>query len=121
MKRLEQNPGFQAYIVLNKDGVVLRWNQESTSNDLTYEKAIQYSHHVLDLYGKGAENIKDLFDVSGTVQITTSRIGIGTHNNFSLMTMKSRASDFEPMTMNSLLLKKDHIFWSPFMMERPKM
>ena len=64
MKRLEQNPGFKAYIVLNKDGVVLRWNQEGTSNDLTYEKAIQYSHHVLDLYGKGAENIKDLFDVS---------------------------------------------------------
>lgn len=64
MKRLEQNPGFKAYIVLNKDGVVLRWNQEGTSNDLTYEKAIQYSHHVLDLYG---ENIKDLFEVSDSI------------------------------------------------------
>ena len=67
MKRLEQNPGFKAYIVLNKDGVVLRWNQEGTSNDLTYEKAIQYSHHVLDLYGKGEKNIKDLFDVSDSI------------------------------------------------------
>eukprot|EP00979_Chaetoceros_neogracilis_P005245 scaffold927_cov240-Chaetoceros_neogracile.AAC.5 len=60
IKGLRGNPGFKAYIVLNNDGVVLRWDQEGSK--MPYEKAVQYSHHVLDLYDKGARQMNELFD-----------------------------------------------------------
>ena len=59
---LKDNPGFKAYIILNNDGVVLKWDQEG--DKMPYEKAVQYSHHVLELYDKGTRQIKELFDVS---------------------------------------------------------
>jgi hypothetical protein len=67
IKGLRGNPGFKAYIVLNNDGVVLRWDQEGIK--MPYEKAVQYSHHVLDLYDKGARQMKELFDVSSCCMI----------------------------------------------------
>jgi len=60
VKNLRRNQGFKAYLVLNNDGVVLRWEQEG--EQLAYQKAVQYSHHVLDLCNKSKAHIKDLFD-----------------------------------------------------------
>ncbi len=62
MKGLKENPGFKAYLVLTSDGVVLRWDQEGDA--MPYEKAVQYSHHILDLYCKSKGHLSDLFDVS---------------------------------------------------------
>ena len=62
VKGLKQNPGYKAYLVLNNDGVVLRWDQEG--DPMPYEKAVQYSRHVLDLYGKSKGHITELFGVS---------------------------------------------------------
>lgn len=60
VKGIKKTPGFKAYLVLSSDGVVLRWEQEG--EPMPYEKAVQYSHHVLDLCSKSKENVKELFD-----------------------------------------------------------
>ena len=44
----------------------MRWDQEG--EPMPYEKAVQYSHHVLDLYAKSKSQILALFDVSAVKQ-----------------------------------------------------
>ena len=58
---LRKKPGFKAYLVLNSDGVVLKWGQDG--EQMPYERAVHYSHHVLDLYNKCKLNVLELFDV----------------------------------------------------------
>lgn len=60
-KGLKQKPGFKAFMVLNHDGVVLRWDHNK-SGKLPYDKAVHYSHHVLELYEMIVVQIKDLFN-----------------------------------------------------------
>ena len=62
VKSLKENPGFKAYLVLTLDGIVLRWDQEG--EPMPYEKAVQYSHHVMDLFDKSKCHISELFEVS---------------------------------------------------------
>lgn len=38
----------------------MRWDQDG--DPMPYEKAVQYSHHVLDLCSKSKANVKELFD-----------------------------------------------------------
>lgn len=132
VKSIQKTPGFNAYLILNNDGVVLRWEQVKSSNvisgssttgstgsgttsssgggnnnnngssadgggtststntntstagsagnedeqqqsqqlyeqpPLTYEKAVQYSHHILDLCSKSKDNMKELFKSNGS-------------------------------------------------------
>lgn len=65
-KGLKQKPGFKAYIVLNHDGVVLRW--DNNRGKLHYDTAVHYSHHVLELYEMIICQIKDLFNVSHSIE-----------------------------------------------------
>lgn len=105
IKKLKENQGFQACIILNHDGVVLRWenhvSKSTTSSGsigpgiggnstistnmtdesvpnfqrkhggiyLTYEKAVHYAGHVLDLYNESQIVMNDLMqdEVSDTV------------------------------------------------------
>eukprot|EP00957_Ditylum_brightwellii_P001369 107173-Ditylum_brightwellii.AAC.2 len=60
LKELRKNPGFKAYLILNNDGIVIKWDQEGSP--MPYQKAVQYSHHVLDLCNKSKAHIKDLFE-----------------------------------------------------------
>ena len=83
---MKKVPGFLSYIILNNDGIVIRWDQQQqsgTSNNngassvqgakMTYEKAVQYSHLVLDLCGKCKSHVKELFEVwCSASQIITS-------------------------------------------------
>ena len=86
LKRLKSSPGFQACFILNNDGVVLRWENQSKRNDmdereskeeeeekdktesdfiLTYEKAVHYAGHVLDVYHESKRTMSALMqDVS---------------------------------------------------------
>jgi hypothetical protein len=63
ISRLQKNRGFKAYLILNNDGVVVKWEQDG-EQPLPYHKVVQYSHHILDLCNKSKSHIKDLFDVS---------------------------------------------------------
>lgn len=78
LKRLKSSPGFQACFILNNDGVVLRWENKSKSSDafekissedekgidfvLTYEKAVHYAGHVLDLYHESKMTLGGLME-----------------------------------------------------------
>ena len=76
IKGLQRTPGFKAYIVLNNDGVVLRWDQDGDS--MPYEKAVQYAHHILDLCDKSKIHLKDLFDDSDN-QVESIRVRTDCH------------------------------------------
>ncbi len=77
VKGLQRTPGFKAYLVLNNDGVVLRWDQNGDSS-MPYEKAVQYAHHVLDLCDKSKVQLKGLFD-DGDDQVESIRVRTDCH------------------------------------------
>ena len=56
---MKNTPGYKAYLVLNNDGVVIRWDQDG--EQMPYEQAVQYSHHVLELCSKSNAQMKELF------------------------------------------------------------
>ncbi|GMH47754.1 hypothetical protein TrVE_jg8939 [Triparma verrucosa] len=60
VKELKKNPGFKAYIILNNDGIVIKWDQIDTP--MPYETAVQHSHLVLDLCSKSKKYVRELFD-----------------------------------------------------------
>jgi hypothetical protein len=86
LKRLKSSPGFQACFILNNDGVVIRWENKSKHNDmdegiskldedeqeedekrdndfvLTYEKAVHYAGHVLDVYHESKKAMSALME-----------------------------------------------------------
>ena len=62
IKDLKKNPGFKNYIILNNDGIVIKWDQ--VGEPMPYAKAVQHAHLVLDLCAKCKQKVKNLFDVS---------------------------------------------------------
>ena len=67
LKDLKKTPGFKAYLILNSDGIVIRWDQadnvaEGSSQVMTYQSAVQHAHHITELYNKSAAHIKELFE-----------------------------------------------------------
>ena len=60
LKDLKKTPGFRAYLVLNSDGIVIRWDQVGTQ--MPYQRAVQHAHHITELYSKSAAHIMELFD-----------------------------------------------------------
>ena len=68
LKDLKKTPGFKAYLILNSDGIVIRWDQadnvaeDSSSQVMTYQSAVQHAHHITELYNKSTAHIKELFE-----------------------------------------------------------
>lgn len=60
LKDLKKTPGFKAYLVLNSDGIVIRWDQVGTQ--MPYQRAVQHAHHITELYNKSTAHIKELFE-----------------------------------------------------------
>mmetsp|Transcript_58788 Transcript_58788/g.70109 ORF Transcript_58788/g.70109 Transcript_58788/m.70109 type:complete len:127 (+) Transcript_58788:134-514(+) len=60
VKELKKNRGFKAYLILNNDGIVIKWEQIGTA--MSYQEAVQHSHLILDLCAKSKAHIKNLFD-----------------------------------------------------------
>lgn len=97
LKRLKSSPGFQACFILNNDGVVLRWENQSKRNDmdereskeeksetendfvLTYEKAVHYAGHVLDVYHESKRTMSALMQDTMETQVESIRIRSDNH------------------------------------------
>ena len=68
LKDLKKTPGFKAYLIINSDGIVIRWDQadniaeDSSSQVMTYQSAVQHAHHITELYNKSTAHIKELFE-----------------------------------------------------------
>ena len=60
LKDLKKTPGFKAYLILNSDGIVIRWDQVGTQ--MSYQRAVQHAHHITELYSKCTAHIKELFE-----------------------------------------------------------
>jgi len=59
-KELKTAPGFRSYLVLNSDGIVIRWDNGARFSPMTYQKAVQHAHHIDNLYIKSVERAKYL-------------------------------------------------------------
>uniref|UniRef100_A0A7S1U883 Roadblock/LAMTOR2 domain-containing protein n=1 Tax=Phaeomonas parva TaxID=124430 RepID=A0A7S1U883_9STRA len=57
IKELKMVPGFHSYMILNNDGIVIKWE------NMQYRSAIQCAHLVLDLVAKSKKYIRELFEV----------------------------------------------------------
>lgn len=56
IRDLKLIPGFQSYLILNNDGIVIKYE------NMSYRTAVHYSHQVLGLASKATKYIRDLFD-----------------------------------------------------------
>ena len=56
IRDLKTIPGFQSYLILNNDGIVIKYE------NMSYRTAVHYSHQVLGLASKATKYIRDLFD-----------------------------------------------------------
>jgi len=59
LKDLKKTPGFKAYLILNSDGIVIRWDHVGTQ--MPYQRAVQHAHHITELYNRSTSHIKELF------------------------------------------------------------
>ncbi|DAZ92955.1 TPA: hypothetical protein N0F65_012996 [Lagenidium giganteum] len=55
IKQLKSKPGFSSYILMNNDGIVVKYE------NLEYREAVMHAYHVLALYGRTRKHIQKLF------------------------------------------------------------
>jgi predicted regulator of Ras-like GTPase activity (Roadblock/LC7/MglB family) len=60
LKDLKKTPGFKAYLILNSDGIVIRWDQ--VGKQMSYQRAVQHAHHITELSIKSKAHVQELFD-----------------------------------------------------------
>ena len=74
LKDLKKKPGFKAYLILNSDGIVIRWDQVGTQ--MPYQRAVHHANQITELYNKSTAHIKELFDPEdGPVENVRIRAG----------------------------------------------
>jgi len=89
LKGLRNVPGFKSYLVLNNDGIVIRWDQ--SDDQMTYQSAVQHgnytmttlifhihftlspmfiylAHHIMQLQNKGVASIQELMGPQENVE-----------------------------------------------------
>jgi hypothetical protein len=63
IKGIKDQPGYEAHIVLNNEGIVIHFDQAEKDGEMTYVKAVHYAGHILPLYKKTRacmEQLKEL-------------------------------------------------------------
>jgi len=56
IRDLKKIPGFGAYLIINNDGIVIKYE------NMQLKTAVHYAHLVLSLTGKASKYIRDLFE-----------------------------------------------------------
>lgn len=56
IRDLKKIPGFNAYAILNNDGIVIKYE------NMSYRTAVYHAHQVLSLSVKASKYVGDLFD-----------------------------------------------------------
>lgn len=96
IRELRKISGFGAYVILNNDGIVIKFD------GMDKDMALHHAHLVLSLYSKATKFTKDLFDppdneVESIRMITRDyEMIIAQHGNFTLVVShsnKSKADD----------------------------
>lgn len=60
LKDLKKTPGFKAYLILNSDGIVIRWDQ--VGSPMPYQRAVHHAHHITELHNKSTAYVRELFE-----------------------------------------------------------
>ncbi|ETW07634.1 hypothetical protein H310_02104 [Aphanomyces invadans] len=58
IKALKSKPGFFSYIVMNNDGIVIKYE------NMEYKSAVMHAYHILNLYARSKKHLSKLFDAS---------------------------------------------------------
>mmetsp|Transcript_57265 Transcript_57265/g.100578 ORF Transcript_57265/g.100578 Transcript_57265/m.100578 type:complete len:130 (-) Transcript_57265:107-496(-) len=89
IRDLKKISGFTAYVILNNDGIVIKYE------NMSYRVAVHHAHLILSLYGKAIKYTRDLFDapdneVESIRMITKNyEMIIAQHGNFTLVVTQS--------------------------------
>lgn len=67
IKDLKKNPGFSAYMVMNNDGIVIKYE------NMTYQSAVHHAALVLDLTAKSNKYLRELLEPPDVGLKRTSR------------------------------------------------
>jgi dynein light chain roadblock-type len=73
IKQLKSKPGFSAYILMNNDGIVVKYE------NLEYKEAIMHAYHVLSLYGRTKKHLQKLFPDPSDSEIEWLRLRTKMH------------------------------------------
>ncbi|KAG9407927.1 hypothetical protein AC1031_021164 [Aphanomyces cochlioides] len=58
IKALKLKPGFFSYIIMNNDGIVIKYE------NMEYKMAVMHAYHILSLYARSKKHLSKLFDAS---------------------------------------------------------
>ncbi|KDO33731.1 hypothetical protein SPRG_19341 [Saprolegnia parasitica CBS 223.65] len=58
IKALKAKPGFFSYIVMNNDGIVIKYE------NMEYKMAVMHAYHILNLYARSKKYLTKLFDAA---------------------------------------------------------
>eukprot|EP01038_Epipyxis_sp_PR26KG_P009073 gene9073-12237_t len=91
IRELKKIPGFSAYLILNNDGIVIKYE------NMSYRTAVHKAHVFLSLYAKSSKYTRDLFDFPDneveSIRIITKEYEmiIAQHGNFTLIVTQNNA------------------------------
>mmetsp|Transcript_4172 Transcript_4172/g.5746 ORF Transcript_4172/g.5746 Transcript_4172/m.5746 type:complete len:126 (+) Transcript_4172:49-426(+) len=91
IRDLKKVSGFSAYLILNNDGIVIKFE------NMSYRTAVHHAHVVLSLHSKASKYVRDLFDppdneVESIRMITKDyEMIIAQHGNFTIVVTQSNA------------------------------
>ncbi|CAM9377919.1 unnamed protein product, partial [Choristocarpus tenellus] len=92
IKELKTNVGFSAYVIMNNDGIVIKYES------MEYREAVHHAALVLDLASKSKKYMRELFEPpDNDVESLRLRTGehemiIALHDNFTLVVIQSDPS-----------------------------
>ncbi|OQR86132.1 hypothetical protein ACHHYP_10933 [Achlya hypogyna] len=58
IKALKAKPGFFSYIVMNNDGIVIKYE------NMEYKMAVMHAYHILNLYARSKKYLAKLFEAA---------------------------------------------------------
>ncbi|OWZ14897.1 hypothetical protein PHMEG_00011544 [Phytophthora megakarya] len=98
IKQLKTKPGFSSYILMNNDGIVVKYE------NVEYKEAIMYAYHVLSLYSRTKKHLQKLFPDPTDSEIEWLRLRtkmhemvIAQHLRFTLVVLQqAEATDSAP-------------------------
>jgi len=109
IRDLKRIPGFSAYVILNNDGIVIKYE------NMSYKDAVHHAHLVLSLCAKSSRYIRDLLDApdneveSIRLRTTECEMVISQHANFTMIATQIPYSKVEVKVDATAEVKTDAV------------
>lgn len=73
IKQLKTKPGFSSYILMNNDGIVVKFE------NVEYREAVMHAYHVLSLFARTKKHVAKLFPDPGEHEVEWLRLRTRLH------------------------------------------